>query len=169
VKTCIACGFEKPKTSKYFYYRNKARGWLSSWCIDCQKKKRKETSVQELKTQKIRRHRIKRFCKICKETIVPIRKQICVSCMKLKTRKQKRLDKCLYRSRLRKATPIWADKSEIRRIYGECPSGMVVDHIIPIRGEFICGFHVPENLQYLTNMENMRKSNHYSLTDGGRK
>jgi len=57
--------------------------------------------------------------------------------------------------------PFIAD--EIKRIYEECPEGYVVDHIIPFKHKFICGLHVPSNLQYLSYTDNMRKLN---LWDG---
>lgn len=58
------------------------------------------------------------------------------------------------RMRLRKQLPPDADLKAIRRFYEACPSGMVVDHIIPIsRG----GLHELSNLQYLTPLENARK------------
>lgn len=53
------------------------------------------------------------------------------------------------------------DWLEIKRIYDNCPPGMVVDHIVPLRGKFVCGLHVPGNLQYLTRGENASKGNSF--------
>jgi len=57
------------------------------------------------------------------------------------------------------ATPPWADLEAIKTFYQNCPYGYEVDHIIPLQGETVCGLHVLENLQYLTALENRRKSN----------
>lgn len=59
------------------------------------------------------------------------------------------------------ATPPWADLNKIKEIYNNCPEGMHVDHIVPLRGKNVCGFHVENNLQYLTPEENTRKSNRF--------
>lgn len=61
--------------------------------------------------------------------------------------------------RVREATPKWVDIPSIRKIYRECPEGMHVDHMVPIKGKTVCGLHVPWNLQYLSAEENMKKSN----------
>lgn len=58
-------------------------------------------------------------------------------------------------------TPKWADLEAIKQFYIDCPKGMVVDHIIPLRGEVVSGFHVVENLQYLTLKENSKKGNKF--------
>ena len=71
--------------------------------------------------------------------------------------------------RHRQATPKWLNfkqKSEIRQIYqiaitmtettGE---QYVVDHIVPLRGQDVCGLHVPWNLRVITQEENLKKSN----------
>lgn len=60
------------------------------------------------------------------------------------------------------ATPKWLtveQRQAIRDIYLKCPKGFDVDHIIPLRGETVCGLHVPENLQYLNSEENRSKGN----------
>lgn len=58
-------------------------------------------------------------------------------------------------------TPKWADLGAIKQFYLNCPEGMVVDHVIPLRGKIISGFHIVENLQYLTPEENLKKGNKY--------
>lgn len=63
------------------------------------------------------------------------------------------------KGRIKDATPTWANKLAIRHFYLNCPEGYHVDHVIPLRGKFVSGLHVLENLQYLPAEENLRKSN----------
>jgi len=82
---------------------------------------------------------------------------------------QVRADTKARRRKHRDATPVWLSrrqKSEIRQLYqiaitmtqttGE---QYVVDHIVPLRGETVCGLHVPWNLRVITQEENLKKSN----------
>lgn len=62
---------------------------------------------------------------------------------------------------LKKAKIKWADKNKINLIYFECPKEMEVDHIIPLKGKYICGFHIETNLQYLTKKDNGKKNNYH--------
>jgi len=54
-------------------------------------------------------------------------------------------------------TPPWAEVKAMRQFYRNCPSGMSVDHVIPLRGRRVSGLHVLDNLQYLTLQENIVK------------
>jgi len=60
-------------------------------------------------------------------------------------------------------TPAWADLKAIKQFYLNCPKGYQVDHIVPLQGVNVSGFHVLNNLQYLTGSENSSKGNRYAL------
>jgi hypothetical protein len=73
------------------------------------------------------------------------------------------------RRRNRSASPPWLTKEhklamrklylqamELTKITGE---RYVVDHIVPLISDVVCGLHVPWNLRVITQDENLRKSN----------
>lgn len=68
----------------------------------------------------------------------------------------------------KKAVPGWANRQAMREIYRhakqltkETGTKFVVDHVVPLRGEFVCGLHVETNLQIMSAEANLRKSNRY--------
>ena len=64
--------------------------------------------------------------------------------------------------------PKWQSENEaklIKSFYEKCPNGMEVDHIIPLQGKSVSGFHVLKNLQYLTPEENRKKGNKFPYYD----
>jgi len=65
------------------------------------------------------------------------------------------------RLRMERATPAWADQARILQIYRGCPDGFHVDHVVPLHGKTVSGLHVPENLQYLPAVDNMKKGNKF--------
>ena len=69
-----------------------------------------------------------------------------------------------YNSKLRKhsiviRTPSWANLNKIKEIYKNCPERYQVDHIVPLHGKTVSGLHVEYNLQYLSQQDNLNKSN----------
>jgi 5-methylcytosine-specific restriction endonuclease McrA len=80
-----------------------------------------------------------------------------------------RADTSVRKRRHREATPRWltpAERLQMRDLYvqarkltGLTRERYVVDHIVPLRGEAVCGLHVPWNLRVITQDENLKKSN----------
>jgi 5-methylcytosine-specific restriction endonuclease McrA len=71
--------------------------------------------------------------------------------------------------RHRAATPKWVtkeQKTQMRQMYLEAQrltkitkERYVVDHIVPLINDSVCGLHVPWNLRVMTQEENLKKSN----------
>jgi hypothetical protein len=66
------------------------------------------------------------------------------------------------------ATPSWVDLEKIKIVYEkakwlESLTGIKyhVDHIIPLKGDGVCGLHCWHNLQILSEEENLSKGNIY--------
>jgi 5-methylcytosine-specific restriction endonuclease McrA len=80
-----------------------------------------------------------------------------------------RADTSVRKRRHREATPKWltpAERLQMRDLYVQARKlteltreRYVVDHIVPLRGESVCGLHVPWNLRVITQDENLKKSN----------
>lgn len=76
--------------------------------------------------------------------------------------------------RVKEATPKWLgklDKKELKRFYDEAYELIQntgedhhVDHIVPLKGELVCGLNVPWNLQVLKWDDNLKKSNKFDGT-----
>lgn len=77
------------------------------------------------------------------------------------------------RANVKNRTPLWLtefDRLKIKCYYQvasmrskESGQNWHVDHIIPLQGKNVCGLHVPNNLQIIPAIENMRKNNHYEV------
>jgi 5-methylcytosine-specific restriction endonuclease McrA len=80
-----------------------------------------------------------------------------------------RADTSVRKRRHREATPAWLTREErlqMRELYVQARKltavtgeRYVVDHIVPLRGESVCGLHVLWNLRVITQDENLKKSN----------
>lgn len=76
----------------------------------------------------------------------------------------------VHRAKLRKLarqTPAWADLDAIRQVYelAEVVRGLGievhVDHVVPLRGENVCGLHVASNLEVVLAKDNIAKGNRF--------
>lgn len=75
----------------------------------------------------------------------------------------------IHRAQTRRATPRWLNeeqKAATRAIYALATQKTahfgelyVVDHIVPKISPYVCGLHVPWNLQVLRWLENLQKGN----------
>lgn len=151
----------KEKVAKYkrdWYERNKDRILSEkAWLSDDIKQKKKEYDKRryEVKKEEMRAYERER-------RKLPHRKAAHAE----ETRRR--------RMHLKQATPSWItqeDKQLIKDIYTlsavyNLHSGLKwhVDHILPLRGELVCGLHVPDNLQIIPATANIKKHNkHFEL------
>lgn len=142
---------------------NGASKWTKSWFPNKTKGRCIYTYVLEVSDKK--------YCKNCnsikdrenfnihKNNVDGLQAR-CRECDKLPSRGRAAKRKSAKLQRI----PSWADLKAIENFYQNCPKGYEVDHIIPLQGKTISGFHVVENLQYLTKEENQKKSNIFNET-----
>lgn len=78
----------------------------------------------------------------------------------------------LYRLKLKRATPPWSETEQIHALYRKAKQLSAstgvrhsVDHVVPLKGEYVCGLHVMANLQILTYAANVQKGNKYMEQD----
>jgi len=105
---------------------------------------------------------------------IPYSKYKVISLSELSSEDRKKAEWSAYiverRKKRDKSMPPWADKIAIKEMYirarqltAETGIKHEVDHIIPSNHELICGLHVENNLQILTETENISKSNSFSI------
>ena len=152
VKTCSLCKQEFPLSQFTMRKRKRKNGSsyraADSWCKPCKNKKgaKQRASPQGKATRKAYEES-------------PAGKA------------RAKRDRAIRDRRSKEATPTWLtpeQKQQIVDIYEhmrDCRAvtgeDYHVDHIVPLRGEDICGLHVPWNLQVLPAYVNISKSNSF--------
>lgn len=142
VKVCGTC---KETKNISFFHKNKSQyDGLNGKCKECRKKYDAE------------------WCLKNREKVLFWKKQANKN-MSEESKKNKNTLNRLRNKRLKKATPSWVDKKELKKIYRlAVEKNLVVDHIIPLSHSLVCGLHVPDNLRCVPRELNAAKSNKFN-------
>lgn len=139
-KKCLMCGEEK--SVDFFSPNPKGRLGLHPWCILC--------------VRTYNRERYRGRPKLSTERQAAVTKFLSPGLRHAQTEYAKH--------RRTGHAPPWTTVDDTLGFYEtitKLPSRFVVDHIVPLCGENVCGLHVPWNLQLLTYGENLRKRKKY--------
>lgn len=62
------------------------------------------------------------------------------------------------------AKPSWASWNDVRKVYDRARVlGKVVDHIVPLKHELVCGLHCPDNFRIVAARTNGLKGNRFQV------
>ena len=159
-KTCKTCLVDKPVEE---FYKQSTRGGygVRGSCKDCDNKKKLEYRNKLGETLYARKKQ-------------EYRRNIKARLLQKKAYRQANKGKIIALATLRKQyvkqrTPSWVGKEErwlIKEAYDLAALrtkifgfSWHVDHILPLQGEKVSGLHVPNNLQVIPGVENIRKRN----------
>jgi hypothetical protein len=152
------------------------------WCVECaslnnarqntklreETKRRKEISPRNLARMSGELTYEGKPCKNCSGTLRQTSVGACVQCLARQHKQYRERNprkrafwESMRRIKTTQATPSWVNRKALKTFYENCPEGYHVDHIVPLKGKYVCGLNVIWNLQYLTVSENCRKGNRF--------
>ena len=161
--TCTGCG----AVNFEFYAANKSR------CRDCVKK---ASAAYQRANPEVNRKAAKKW-----KALNPDKQQAAVKRwdaahpqkkLEYAKKRQKRFPHLMVEAVARRraakyqATPTWCDRKAIKQYYliaqfltEELGTPFSVDHVVPLRAETVCGFHVQNNMSILPTAWNAKKGN----------
>lgn len=176
MKKCCNCDIEKDK--ELFFKNKRTKDGLCIYCKECSNEKQnKYRSLNKEKRNKLSLNSYYKNRELIREKAnakyTPCNNRIKTKESVAKAKKKwkdnnkhlVRADAALRRVIKLKACPKWVNLDKIKEIYKEAKrrrdlgENVHVDHIIPLRGKFVCGLHVAENLQIISATENLKKGN----------
>lgn len=168
MKTCIKC--RENKIFDAFYKKKGTKDGFFQWCIACHKTITSTRHANRRKTDVI-------FAMKESQRTLTWRKQNPEKYQKstqryIKSNLPKLAAKAnAYRSHKSNRTPKWLSDSDLWMMQEAYDLAALrtkmfgfswhVDHIIPLRGKNVSGFHVPTNLRVIPGLENQTKGNKY--------
>lgn len=155
MKTCSLCGVEKQLS--LFQKNPLGKYGVRSYCRECQLERNKTYKKRTPEESKLYREQYFADQEKRENALEATRR------WRVANKEYDAFRARTYRAKKLQRLPTWANLSKIKQVYLECPSGLHVDHIIPLQGRLVSGLHVEDNLQYLTPKENMAKRNIYHV------
>lgn len=171
-KVCTSCSVEKELSE--FYKQKDCKFGVSSKCKDCLRAKARDYSKSPAGRDSARKSyqrnkaahnaRTKNYYEKNKAHLSQKNRE-----WKANNKSKVLASVTLRKRKVRQATPSWLtleQKKDIENFYWlskdlQAVSGQTyhVDHIVPLKGQNVCGLHVPWNLQALPSDINMSKGN----------
>lgn len=161
MKNCIHC--KKAKDLCLFGKEKRNKDGHASFCLQC-RSERRDKEKDKLYNYKYKLENKEKNSKLRRKNYLQNKQQ---ELTYAKNYRENNKNKRAYWQNKRKLkikrASIGSFNKELESIYLNRPEGHHVDHIVPLQGKNISGLHVPWNLQYLPEKENLRKSNKYGL------
>jgi len=153
MRTCKTCQVQKPLTDEFWPIRKDRSGFINyrHTCKPCTNEKLRDYARERCRKAReadgghATREAVRRWKQAHPEDRVAHRE----GHIKQRVRAEQR--------------PVWRRPSDIQTFYRtarllrDAGEDVVVDHVIPLNGELVCGLHVWNNLQFLTRAQNQSK------------
>lgn len=166
MKICCSCNVEK--SFDLFNKRSASADGYQGRCRECEKSYKLERADLETSRQagwylknKSKKNESSRSWYLKNKDSVAKRSSMWLKSNPIKSRQINARKKA---TKLR-ATPSWADKDliagmyEVANLFRRAGVQMEVDHIVPLKGKTVSGFHTHDNLQLMVRKENASKNN----------
>lgn len=145
MKRCSRC--QELKTKFEFTKRSMSKDGVSAACTSCLNKAKRENYINTPEVREVAKHRAKLNERLRKDRDPAYRNA---------------WNAWRYAKEINRV-PKWVKFTrDILPVYRELhckhPVGWVVDHIIPFNGKTVSGLHVPSNLQFIPNSDNLSKA-----------
>ena len=163
VKFCNTCHIEKEVSE--FYPANRGVLGVRGECAVCNKTKKavyrekNKERLAELKKANYRKHIGKNLAQK-REYRQANKDKVNALAKAYKVNKMRRLPKWIGKEEMWLIKEAYALAKLRTHIHG---FSWHVDHVVPLQGELVSGLHIPENLQVIPWMENIKKKNKHTV------
>ena len=169
MKICTRCRENKP-VSAFWKHKERISG-LQSHCIECKSKWYQENKETQRKATDSWRARHPEKCNEYSKkwrAKYPDRSKAAWTNWAKRNPEAACFKSAKRRAKSSMATPKWANRFFIKEAYSLARlrtklfgSKWVVDHIVPLQSNLVCGLHVENNMRVITEKQNSAKCNYW--------